>query len=90
MKVNDIEVPDAGSTTQYVPDTVGGWMYVVTTSITVDQQNLNDFQAQVDDATAQIAKLQAFVDAAQPQADTLANAVAPVEVSATSTQEIKQ
>ena len=72
MVTNGITVPDAGSTTQYISDSVGGWLYAVTTTITVEQSSLTDFQAKVDAAKAQLVAAQALVDELQPAADSFA------------------
>lgn len=68
-------IPAAGTSDQYIPDIGGGWMYTVTTTITVAQTNLNDFQASVQDKIDQIATLQAQVDAAQPAMATVTTAL---------------
>lgn len=64
MQINNITVPDAGTTTQYITDPIGGWVYEVTTTTTVVMHNLADAQAKLaaaqqarDDAEALIAQL---------------------------------
>ncbi len=59
-------LPQAGSTKQYIPDTVGGWLYTVTTTVTVEQQRLDKAQANVDDIKARIIADQALVDELEP------------------------
>ena len=93
MKVNNVEVPDAGQSTQYITDEIGGWVYAVHTSISVEQIKLSDFEQKLSDAKAQLASAQALVDELQPVADSVASTLEanpaldiPLSV-ATSTQE---
>lgn len=66
MIINGIEIPDAGTTKQYLPDNIGGWMYVVTTDVQVEQVRLDQFKSRIDDMKAHIAQLQAVVDDIAP------------------------
>lgn len=93
MQVNNITVPDAGSTTEYIADPVGGWMYIVKTDTTVEQQNLQQFSSKLANIKAQRDNLQALIDEIEPHATSFEEAVAKVvpaqlpvaEASATST-----
>ncbi len=60
------DIPQAGTTKQYIPDTYGGWFYTITTTITVEQQRLDKAQAHVDDIKARIIADQALVDELEP------------------------
>lgn len=93
MQVNNIIVPDAGTTKEYISDPIGGWMYVVTTTTEVEQQNLQQFKGNLADIKAQRDNLQALIDEIEPHAVSFEEAVekvAPlelpaIEASATST-----
>jgi hypothetical protein len=80
MQVNNVTVPDAGTTTEVIIDNVGGWAYIVTTTVAVQQQNLNDYQASlqttIDEATTQIAALQETVSTAQDSLSSVSAALA--------------
>lgn len=67
-----MELPVAGTTKQYLPDAVGGWMYVVVTTITVEQRRLDQFEADVIDAQKELELAQAKVDDLQAAADVVA------------------
>lgn len=75
MEINGITVPDSGVSVQYIPDPIGGWMYVVTTSVAVEQKNLQSFQTQLDDAKAKLAEDQAQVDELTTQAQNFEAAI---------------
>lgn len=76
METNKITVPDPSSTTQYIVDPVGGWMYIVTTTVTVENKSLAEFHAKVSDAQAQLDAAQALVNELKPQAVAFATAIA--------------
>lgn len=67
MQTNGITVPDAGSTTQYFPDPIGGWMYIATTTVSVQQKALADIQNDLESAKAQLVATQAIIDELSPQ-----------------------
>lgn len=69
MQTNGKTIPDAGSTKEYITDPIGGWMYVITTSVDVTQVRLDDFKAHIDDMKSQIVSLQATVAELEPQVD---------------------
>lgn len=69
-------MPDAGSSKQYFADPVGGWMYVATTTITVEQKNLNEFTSQLNEAKQRLLEAQALVDELEPQATAFETAIA--------------
>lgn len=66
MEINNITVPDAGTTTQYIPDPIGGWLYVVTTVISVTQKHLSQVQDDLAAAQAKVVEAQAVADALAP------------------------
>lgn len=76
METNGITVPDGGTSRQYIADPIGGWLYIVTTIVAVQQQNLSTFQKQLEDAKEQLQKAQALVDELAPHAQDLASAIA--------------
>lgn len=80
MQVNNVTIPDPVTTTEYIADTIGGWMYVVTKTVSVNQQNLQQFQGKLDAAKTQLAEAQALVDELQPAADAFATAIAALPV----------
>lgn len=71
MEINGITIPDEGSTKQYIPDPIGGWLYEVTTYVSVKQKRLSEVQEAVTEAHAKIAEAQAVIDALMPQLDVL-------------------
>lgn len=89
MQVNNVTIPDAGLTREYIPDAIGGWMYIVTTTVSVEQKNLGDFQAQFEEAKERLVDAQAEVDRLTPIAANFKAALPdemPAEItSATST-----
>ena len=78
MQINGITVPDPSTQTDYYPDPIGGWMYIVTTNVTVAQKALTDIQNDLAQAQAAVAANQAIVDALTPQITSFATAVAAV------------
>lgn len=78
-EINGITIPDEGTTTTYVPDPVGGHMYVVLTTIRVQVQTLDVFQTQLDAARARLAKAQADIEELTPQIETLKSFIEPVD-----------
>lgn len=67
MTINGITVPDEGSTTQYIPDPIGGWMYVSTTTVTVTQKALATIQSDLNAAQTAVTEAQAIVDQLAPE-----------------------
>lgn len=89
MQSNNVTVPDAGSSVQYITDDIGGWIYKVTTTIDVEQQNLADAQSKLAVAQQQLSDAQALIDALTPEVSTLmtsvsAQPIAPISLNTTS------
>lgn len=81
MQVNGLDIPEAGTTTQYIADGIGGWMYEVKTTTEVTQHNIAQFQAKLDSAKQQLAADQAIVDELEPQASAFEKAMADVALA---------
>lgn len=60
--VNGIELPEAGVTTQLITDPIGGWVYKVTTVVTVDMIRLENVQQKLQEAQADLVAAQQRVD----------------------------
>lgn len=69
MITNGITVPDQGTTTEYIVDSVGGWVYQVTTNITVAQLSVQRFKDNIAIADAELVKAQAKVAELAAQKD---------------------
>lgn len=57
-----ITIPDNGSTTEYIDDPIGGWQYIVTTTVNVQQRNIASIQAEIASLSTSIATQQARAD----------------------------
>lgn len=92
MITNGITIPDPSSKTEYIPDSVGGWVYAVTTTITVSQQRLDDFKDKVadveqraNDALAELAELKKHEPTILEALSSFVDAILPDSSPATST-----
>lgn len=65
MVTNGVNVPDESVSKEYVADPIGGWMYIVTTSVTIAQERLDSFDAKIVAATKRVAEAQAELDELQ-------------------------
>lgn len=68
--VNGIEIPEAGATQEYITDKVGGFMYLVTTNVTVNQYRLDEYEKMLALAKATAEKATAdaqALEAANPE-----------------------
>ena len=61
MITNGIEIPDPGVTTEYIKDPIGGWIYRITTVVSVEQQNAQQFDKALSDAKEQLTAAQTKV-----------------------------
>lgn len=67
MITNGINVPDASSSKEYIADPIGGWMYIVTTTVSVAQEKLSDFGQKIAEATKRVEVAQAELAELQTQ-----------------------
>ena len=74
-------IPAEGTTTQYIPDVNGGWMYIATTTVVVTQKALTDIQNDLANAQAQVTAAQAIVDELTPQLADFQTALATITPS---------
>lgn len=76
------QIPAAGVTNQYIQDVNAGLIYVVTTTVTVQQMSLSDLETQLSNAQAAAAAAQSLVEQLTPAATSFQVALnAPVIVS---------
>lgn len=68
MITNGIEIPDAGSTREYIADKIGGWVYVITTTVVVEQKRLDGFNQEIADAQKAVEEAQARLTELQEKA----------------------
>jgi hypothetical protein len=78
---NGVSVPTTGSQTLYYQDPVGGWLYTVAITVSVQQQSLVDAQTALTNAQATLAAAQAQVDALSAPIAALQTAVAAIPLA---------
>lgn len=67
-----MELPTEGETKQFLPDPVGGWMYIVYTTTRIEQKRLDQIQDDIKNAALKLTQAQAEVNELQAAADVVA------------------
>ncbi len=65
MQTNGITIPDESRAIEHIADPVGGWLYTVTTTVTVVPSRLDEVQRKVANLQADIAEKTAELEALQ-------------------------
>lgn len=64
-------IPTPGVTTELIPDVEAGWVYEVTTVVTVNQMRLDNVEQKLAEAQADVLKAQERVAKAQADLDAI-------------------